>query len=190
MEAPAIITRASRRPFLLPVWLTFAAFFALFIVAIAGLIVYRSATTTVVVLARHAEKEAGSIQDPPLSAEGERRAQRLAQMFGRGGGVGHLDAIYVSDARRTQQTAAPLVERLGKPAVSIPAADIKGTAARVMREHKGGTVLIVGHSNTVPALVREFSDVEVPPIADDEYDTLYIVSIPTFGHANVLRMEY
>ena len=189
MEAPAVITRA-RRPFLLPVWLTFAAFFALFVVAIIGLFVYRSATTTVVVLARHAEKEIGTIQDPPLSEEGEQRAQRLAQMFGRGAGVGHIDAVYVSDARLTQQTAAPLVERIGKPAVPIPAADIKGTVARVMREHKGGTVLIIGHNNTVPALVREFSDIEVAPIADDEYDTLYVVSIPSFGHANVLRMQY
>jgi broad specificity phosphatase PhoE len=189
MEAPAIITR-HRRPFLLPVWLTFAAIFALFVVLVVAFFVYRSATTTVVVLARHAEPEIGSIQDPPLSAEGEQRAQKLAQMFGRDKGVGHRDASYVSDARRTQQTAAPLAERLGKKVVVIPSADTRGTVSRIMREHSGGTVLIVGHSNTVPSLINELSGVEVARIADDEYDTLYVVSIPTFGHASVLRMEY
>src|SRR5215467_3408589 len=123
MEAPALITR-HRRPFLLPVWLSFAAFFALIVFALLAFFVYRSATTTtVVVLARHAEKDLSSIQDPPLSPEGEQRAEQLARMFGRGKGVGRIDAIYVSDARRTQQTAAPLAERLGKQPVVVPAAD-------------------------------------------------------------------
>jgi len=190
MEAPAIITH-HRRPFLLPVWLTIAAFFALFVFAVAAFFAYRSATTTtVVVLARHAEKDLSSIQDPPLSPEGEQRAARLAQMFGRTGGVGHIDAIYVSDARRTQQTAAPLAERLGKQAVIVPAADVKGLASRVMHEHGGGSALIIGHSNTVPELIHELGNIDVPPIPDDEYDTLYVLSIPSFGHASVLRMEY
>jgi broad specificity phosphatase PhoE len=190
MEAPAIISR-HRRPFLLPVWLSFAAVFALSVVAVVGFFVYRSAaTTTVVVLSRHAEKDLSSIQDPPLSPEGEQRAERLAQMFGRGKGVGRIDAIYVSDARRTQQTAAPLAERLGKQVIVVPAADTKGLASRVMHDHEGGSVLIIGHSNTVPELIHELGDIDVPPIADDEYDTLYVLSIPSFGHASVLRMEY
>jgi broad specificity phosphatase PhoE len=190
MEAPAIITR-HRRPFLLPVWLSFAAIFALIVGAMVSFFIYRSATTTtVVVLARHAEKDLSSIQDPPLSAEGEQRAQRLAQMFGRGKGAGRIDAIYVSDARRTQQTAAPLAERLGKQVVIVPAADTKGLVSRVMHEHSGESVLIIGHSNTVPELIHELGDIDVPPIGDDEYDTLYVLSIPSFGNASLLRMEY
>ena len=190
MEAPAIISR-HRRPFLLPVWLTFGAVFGLFVAAVVAFLIYRSATTTtVVVLARHAEKESSAIQDPPLSAEGEQRAERLGQMFGRGKGVGRIDAIYVSDARRTQQTAAPLAERLGKQAEIVPAADTKGLVSRIMREHQGGTVLIIGHSNTVPELIHDLGDIDVPPIGDDEYDTLYVLSIPSFGHASVLRMAY
>src|SRR3954451_14013233 len=123
MEAPAVINR-HRRPFFLPVWLSCAAVFALFVAALVTFFIYRSATTTtVVVLARHAEKDVSSIQDPPLSAEGEQRAQHLAEMFGRGKGAGTIDAIYVSDARRSQQTAAPLAERLLKQVVVVPAAD-------------------------------------------------------------------
>ena len=190
MEAPAVINR-HRRPFLLPVWLSFAAVFALFVAALVTFFIYRSATTTtVVLLARHAEKEVSSIQDPPLSAEGEQRAERLAQMFGRGTGAGKIDAIYVSDARRAQQTAAPLAARLGKKVIVVPAADLKGLVSRVMHEHDGDTVLIVGHSNTAPELIHELGDIDVPPIGDDEYDTLYVLSIPSFGHASLLRMEY
>jgi hypothetical protein len=59
-----------------------------------------------------------------------------------------------------------------------------------MHEHDGDTVLIVGHSNTAPELIHQLGDVDVPPIGDDEYDTLYVLSIPSFGHASVLRMEY
>lgn len=190
MEAPAIINR-HRRPFLLPVWLSFAAIFALFVAALVTFFIYRSATTTtVVVLARHADKDVSSIQDPPLSAEGEQRAQHLAEMFGRGKGAGKIDAIYVSDARRSQQTAAPLAERLGKQVVVIPAADTKGLVSRVMHEHDGDTVLIVGHSNTVPEMIHELGEIDVAPIGDDEYDTLYVLSIPSFGHASLLRMAY
>src|SRR4051794_2566520 len=190
MEAPAVINR-HRRPFLLPVWLSFAAVFALFVAALVTFFIYRSATTTtVVLLARHTEKEVSSIQDPPLSAEGEQRAERLAQMFGRGTGVGKIDAIYVSDARRAQQTAAPLAARLGKKVIVVPAADLKGLVSRVMHEHDGGTVLIVGHSNTAPELIHELGDIDVPAIGDDEYDTLYVLSVPSFGHASLLRMEY
>ncbi len=62
MEAPAIINR-HRRPFLLPVWLSFATVFALFVAALVSFFIYRSATTTtIVVLARHAEKDLSSIQ--------------------------------------------------------------------------------------------------------------------------------
>jgi broad specificity phosphatase PhoE len=190
MEAPAIISR-HRRPFLLPVWLSFAAVFGLFVAALVAFLIYRSAsTTTVVVLGRHAEKELSSIQDPPLSAEGEQRAERLAQMFGRSKGVGRIDAIYVSDARSTQQTAAPLAERLGKQTIVVPAADTKGLVSRVMHEHEGGSVLIVGRSTTVPELIHELGDIDVPPVGDDENDTLYVLSIPSFGQASVLRMEY
>ncbi len=189
MEPPAI-TR-SRRPFLLPVWLTLSSVLVFLIAALLTyFIAHRLATTTIVVLARHAEQEAGVIQDPPLSAEGERRAERLAQMFGRVTGVGRLDAIYVSDARRTQQTAAPLAEVMGRQPVVIPAADVKGTAARIMREHTGGVVLVVGHNSNVPALIHALTGFEVPMPGGEDYDTLYVVGIPTFGRANVLRMEY
>jgi broad specificity phosphatase PhoE len=185
MEAPAV-TRY-RRPFLAPVWLTMLAIVCTLALAFA---IYRSASTTIVVLVQPAEKEAGTIEDPPLSPVGEQRAQMLAQLLGEPSGVGRLDAIYVSDARRPQQIIAPLAERLGKHPQVIEGGDIGGIASRITRGHDGGATLFVGNGDSVPQLVRELSGVPVPASNDHEHDTLYVVAIPTYGRANVLRLRY
>jgi broad specificity phosphatase PhoE len=163
----------------------------LLVLLAAAFVAYRSATTTTVVLVRHAEKELVTIDDPPLSAAGERRAERLAQMFGDVRDVGRLDALYVTATRRAQQTAMPLAARLGvKPTVVPAGGDPDALAAEAVREHRGGRVLIVGHSNTIPQLVQKLSGQTIPAIGEDEYDNIYVVTVPTFGKSNVLRLKY
>ena len=183
MQAPGITRH--RRPFLAPIWLTFAAALA---VAAAALAVYRSATTSLVVVVRHAEKQLGSIDDPPLSPVGEARAERLARLLG-DPSFGAVRAIIVTDTRRAQQTAAPLAKRLRLQPEVVSARDLDEVLARV-RAHRGSRVLVVGHSNTVPELVSRLSGEAVPPIADDEYDDLYVISTPTFGPAALLRLTF
>src|SRR5687767_12884206 len=170
MEAPAITHQ--RRPFLAPLWIM-----AALAITAVGVVyaTYRSLAITTVVLVRHAEKELSTIEDAPLAPEGELRAERLAQMFGQISGVGRLDAIYVSDARRTQQTAAPLAARLRLQPIVLPGKDVEAVVKAATGDHRGETVLIVGHSNTVPQIVRGASGLEVPPIADDEFDGIYVV---------------
>jgi broad specificity phosphatase PhoE len=185
MEAPAITRR--RRPFLAPIWLP--ALLGVVAMALA-LYAYRCVSTTTVVVVRHAEKALGTIDDPPLSPEGEQRSERLALMFGERAGAGHLDAIYVTNTRRTQQSAAPLAARLHLVPVVLPAADISGTAARLRKEHRGGTVLYLGHSNTLPQLVRELSGKQIEPIRDDDYSEIYVLSVPRFGSASLVRLKY
>lgn len=185
MEPPAITRQ--RRPFLAPVWLSMLAAVIAICVAVA---VYRSATTTLVIVVRPVEKEIGTINDPPLSDEGEQRAQRLAKMFGDTGPSGRLDAIYVSETRRGQQTAAPLAERLGRHPVVVPVDDIKGTASRVLREHEGGAVLVIGTTENVPQLLRALSGRDVAAAPGDDVDTIFLVSVPTYGDPSVLRMKY
>jgi broad specificity phosphatase PhoE len=185
MEAPAITRR--RRPFLAPIWLPALLGVIVLVVAVWT---YRSVTTTTVVLVRHAEKALSTIDDPPLSPEGEQRSERLAQMFGERDGAGRLDAIYVTNTRRTQQTAAPLAARLHLVPIVLPGADIAATAARILSEHRGGTVLLLGHSNTLPQLVRELSGKQIEPIPENDYGEIYVLSVPRFGGASVLRMKY
>ena len=182
MDPPGITRH--RRPFLAPVWLTLMA---AVIVAAAALTVYRSATTTVVLLVRPVEKQPGSIDDPPLSPEGEQRAQRLAQMFAGTGGP--LDAVYVSEDRSAQQTAAPLAERLHHPPVVFAAADARATAARALREHAGGAVLVIVSGAGLTQMLHEIDGTDAVSLADGESDLVYVVSVPSFGRPRLVRFR-
>jgi broad specificity phosphatase PhoE len=181
-----------RRPFLTPIWLTAIAVVLGLSFAIFAAWVWGTAGSTTVIVIRHAEKDLSvSATDPPLTAAGQARAALLAQMFGDAGHLGHVDAIYVSPALRNRLTAAPLAERLGLRATVVPADDPRGLARRALREHGGGRVLIVGHSDTVPQIVAELSDESaIPELADQEYGTMYIITVPRIGHANLLRLHY
>jgi broad specificity phosphatase PhoE len=150
-----------------------------------------TADSTAIIVIRHAEKVQAGGPDPPLSEAGEARAALLARMLGDAGGPWHVDAIYVSPALRNRLTAAPLAARLHITPTVAPAADARGLARRVLREHAGGRILVVGHVDTVPAIVAALSGVEdIPPIGAEEYGTMYIVTVPRIGHANVLRLTY
>ncbi len=186
-ESPSLTRH--RRTFFAPIWLL--ALGGLLILA-GGVMYWRSATTTTIVLIRHAEKQVGSISDAPLAPPGEVRASRLAQMFGENLEFGRVRAIYVTDTRRTQQTAAGLAQRLGLTPVILEAkSSPQSIARRVLRENRGGVALVVGHSNTVPEILGELTDTGVVPFMnDDEFDTMYVVSVPTIGSASVLRLKY
>jgi len=176
-----------RRPLLAPVWL---AALAGIVVVGAAIWVLSVATTTTVFVMRHAEKALTPPEDPPLSPTGEARARALAEQFGRAPkGLG-LDCIYVSEFLRTEQTVRPLANRLNIPMIREPAADPAKVAKRALKEYRGGRVLIVGHSNTVPAIVEELSGEEVPEMDDSEFGIVYMVSVPRFGHAAVTRFDF
>lgn len=183
MEAPAVTRR--RRPFLAPLWLILLAAVTLGAIAWSA---YRAASTTVVVLVRSPDRQPGTIADPPISADGEARAQRLAHMFGAGGSAA-LDAIYASDERRAQQTVAPLAERLHRAPVVFAASDIGAATARVLREHGGGTVLVVAGSSSITQMVQELTGAQAARAAASDPDTVYVVSVPRFGSAQLLRIN-
>jgi phosphohistidine phosphatase SixA len=184
MEPPGITRH--RRPFLAPLWVGLAV--ALVIGGI-GWAFYRAGTTTVVFLVRPLEKDPGTIDDPPVSPEGEERAQRLAHMFG-ASGAGGIDAIYASDDRRAEQTAAPLVERLHRAPVVFTATDARMTAARALHEHDGGTVLMIASGPALPEMVGELTGSDVAQLVPDDPDLMYVVSIPTFGRAHLVRFRF
>ena len=186
--SPPGISRRHRRPFLAPIWMMAVA--ALGMVAL-GVGLLKSMDTTTVILVRHAEKQLGTIEDPPLSQDGEARADRLAALLG-----GRLDgmpiaAIYASEARRTQQTAAPLARRLGIATQTRPARDVEGLVKALRAAPDGSASVVVGHSNTVPEIIRELThdDVSVS-IAESEFGAIFIVTASTFGPPSVIRLQY
>jgi broad specificity phosphatase PhoE len=185
MEAPALTRH--RRPFLAPLWLTLLA---ALVIAGLGFSFYRDAGTTVVLLVKPAEKDPGIIADPPISPEGEERAQQLARMLGEGGdGVG-LGAIYASDDRRAQQTAAPLAERLHLTPVLFSGAAAPEVAARLLHEHAGGSILVIASGTAFAQLLRALSGAELPLRAADEAEAMYIVSVPSVGRTRLVRVRF
>ena len=185
--SPSLTRR--RRTFLAPLWLLALGGIAIVVALFAY---WHSTTTTTIVLVRHAEKQVNADSDAPLSLEGEARAMRLAQMFGDATQFGRVQRIYVTDTRRAQQTAAGLSQRLGYEPDIVPARTRSAElAGRVLRENRGGRALVVGHSNTVPEIVAALTGSEdVPAMGEVEFDTLYVVTVPTIGRASVLRMKY
>ena len=179
------------RPFMTPVWLFGTAGFLAVAVAMFAVWMWATANATTVIVIRHAEKEAGNLVDPQLSAAGEARAALLERMFGEAKGPGRLDAIYTSPALRNRLTIAPLAAQLRLVPIVAPADDANGLARRVLREHSGGRVMIVGHVNTVPKIVSELSgQSDIPSIDEGDYGVMYVVTVPRIGRANLLRMNY
>jgi len=136
-----------------------------------------------VVLVRHAEKEEG--EDPDLSPSGRLRAAALEHSAA----AWPLDAIYVSQFRRTQATAVPLADRQGLTAQVVDAGDPTGLAERIRREWKPA-VAVVGHSNTVPAVIGALGVEDVPEILEDQYDDLFIVRLSADGGAHLIHLKY
>lgn len=186
MEPPGITRH--RRPFLAPLYLGVLVAAVLFAL---GWAFYSTATTTVVFLVRPAEKAPGAIDDPPVSPEGEARAERLAYMFGgdKEGAV-RLDGIYESDDRRAQQTAVPLIERLHRSPIVFQAAEARAIAAQALREHAGGTVLVIASGPALAQMVQELADGNPAAAVPDDPDIIYVVSIPRFGRAHLSGFRF
>jgi broad specificity phosphatase PhoE len=123
-------------------------------------------------------------EDPPLSAAGEQRAVRLADMLA-ASGVKH---IFTTEYKRTRQTAAPLAERLKLTPVMSAAADPDPLIAQVKRAQ--GNVLIVGHSNTVPDLLKKLGVTDAVAIGDNDYDNLFVVVRNAAGKVTLVRLKY
>jgi phosphohistidine phosphatase SixA len=128
----------------------------------------QTAAAPTVYVMRHLQKAEGP--DPALSAEGRSNAERLAVRLARE----KVSAIYVSTTRRARETAAPLAQRTR---IAVKEYDPANTAALVERvTAERGTVLVVGHSNTVPEIVERLGGTRPAPLADTDYGDLFRLS--------------
>jgi broad specificity phosphatase PhoE len=149
----------------------------------------------VIFVVRHAERaplpgQSGAAvqgmmgEDPPLNAAGEQRAAKLASVLA-SAGIRH---IYTSEYRRTRQTADPLAKQLELTPVIAAAKDPDPLIAQVRRAQ--GNVLIVGHANTMPDLLKKLGVTEAVTIGDNDYDNLFIVFRNAAGKATLVRLKY
>jgi broad specificity phosphatase PhoE len=152
---------------------------------------FESQATTTVIFVRHAEKDLAVADDPPLSAAGRKRVAELTRQLVDADVVAGIDAIYSTPFKRTRQTAEPLAARLGIPVEIYDPDDNNAVLSSILKNHKGKIILVVAHSDTVPTLIADLgASKKVPPIAENEYDNIYIVSIPWFGKTKTIRLRY
>jgi broad specificity phosphatase PhoE len=166
--------------------------FGLLTFVFAAVIIFAYFTTfsrpvTTVIVVRHAEKNIEPDNpDPDLGPAGQARAQEIARMFADSG----IQAVYATQFKRTQQTVAPLASRLNIPITAVDAKQSAEVARRISTDHRGQTVFIAGHNNTVPEIVNLLSGENIPLIPESEFDNMFIVTIYRFGKAKVVKFRY
>jgi phosphohistidine phosphatase SixA len=142
---------------------------------------------TTVILVRHAEKVIDpNNPDVDLSPAGQARAQELLRVFGDTG----INAIYATQYKRTQQTVKPLADKLGLPINQVNSKDTSDLVSRIQAQHSGQVIFISGHNNTVPEIIAALGGPTHPPIPENEFDNLYIVSVYRTGKARVVKVKY
>lgn len=147
--------------------------------------------TTTVIFVRHAEKDTQVVDDPGLSPAGRQRAAELARQLVDADVIAGVDAVYSTPFKRTEETAQPVADALGLPIMPYDAANTETIMDEIVRRHKGEIILVVAHSNTLPGLIGNMgASKRVPAINEDEYDNIYIVSIPWFGKTKTIRLRY
>jgi phosphohistidine phosphatase SixA len=136
-----------------------------------------AAAQPVVFLVRHAERaDAGMAAaktpgaDPDLSGAGLARANSLAAMLR----DARITAVLTTEFKRTQQTGDPVAKAAGIPITAIDSKDTAGLVKKI--KSSPGNVLVVGHSNTLPEIMKGLGVTEPVVIAEDEFDALFVVT--------------
>lgn len=158
------------------------------LISLAGiqLAAAQSTTLTTFVLVRHAEKSTEPGDDPELKPEGTERAKRFASLFANA----DIDAVYSTRFKRTKNTVTPIAQAKGKE-VQVYESMKPDFVDQLIAKHAGKTVVIAGHSNTVPQIANMLVGKEqFQNFPDSEYGNILIVTVLKRGDGTVVRMSY
>jgi broad specificity phosphatase PhoE len=150
-----------------------------------------------VYLVRHAERADEPRQDPPLTEKGTLRSQELARVLRNA----NIKAIFTSQFSRTKLTAEPVAKQANVALTSIslsvnpsnPRLISEQSTAEVANkilERAGESVLVVGHSNSIPDLIKMLGGDVAPAIDDKKFDDLFVVTVYAKGKAKVAHVKY
>jgi broad specificity phosphatase PhoE len=152
------------------------------ILSIPLLLVTGANAAPIVFIVRHAEKATTGGKDPDLSIEGQKRADALAHILK----DSQIASVFVTEFKRTQETAAPTARAAHVSPTVLPANDI-GALAEKLRALTGNT-LVVGHGNTIPDLLKALGIATPVSIPEDDYTEIFAVLL---GDApQLFRLHY
>ncbi|WP_299986945.1 phosphoglycerate mutase family protein [uncultured Pontibacter sp.] len=144
---------------------------------------------TTIYLVRHAEKDTteASNEDPELTEAGHARAEALrALMEGQ-----EVDALYATKYMRTGQTLYPLAQERNIEVVQYEGHDFEGLKERILQEHRGQTVVVAGHSNTLLPILEAFgAQKPFEEIQDNQYRYLFKLTVRPDNTASVEVIEF
>jgi hypothetical protein len=129
---------------------------------------------------------AGEVKIFKLSPQGRERASRLAKVLLDAG----ITKIFVSEYGRTAQTAAPLAAHLGIKPDSVAADDLATLLHLIRATGSRARVLVIGHSDTIPALLNALGCKPQVTIAKGEYDNLFVVVRGSDGQPVLVRLRF
>ena len=144
-----------------------------------------AAAQEAIYIVRHAER-ADQSADSGLSTKGVGRAYQLRDLLHDAG----ITSVITTELPRTIETAKPLADAKHLTPMRVAAADAPSLVARLAAAGARDRVLVVGHSNTVPALLLALGVDPPITIADNEYDNLFIVVPQKEGRPVLLRLRY
>jgi broad specificity phosphatase PhoE len=142
-----------------------------------------------VILVRHAELDNApgvEAKRVTLSGMGEARAQRLAQLLQQS----NVNAIYATDFVRTSDTAQPLAKLAGREVTILGKGDAGDFVARLRRENAGQNVLVVGHTDTLPGIIRALGHPDDIRIDSQDFGNIFVLTPKAEGPPAFLRLRY
>ena len=152
------------------------------ILSLALLFVTATNASPVIFIVRHAEKATNDGRDPDLSPDGQKRAEALADILK----DSRITSVFVTEFKRTQETAAPAAKAAHVSPTVVPANDIGELVGKLRALN--GNALVVGHGNTIPDLLKALGVATPITIPDDDYDEIFVVL--TGETPQSLRLHY
>jgi len=156
---------------------------------LAAVVLPAAATPKQIILVRHAEKAAEPASNPGLSKAGRNRARILATLLV----PDRVGAIVSSPLLRTRETAEPVAKFRGLDVQTVP---IDGTLAEhvqsmtlLLRAQGAETVLVVGHSNTIPAIITALGGPAMPDLCETSFGNLFRLYLDG-GRVELVRQRY
>jgi len=152
------------------------------ILSIPLLLITGANAAPIVFIVRHAEKASTGGKDPDLSVQGQKRADALAHILK----DSQITSVFVTEFKRTQETAAPTARAANVSPTVVPANDV-GVLVEKLRA-LNGNALVVGHGNTIPDLLKALGIATPVSIPEDDYTEIFAVLIG--NEPQWLRLHY
>ncbi|WP_462252669.1 SixA phosphatase family protein [Ekhidna sp.] len=142
---------------------------------------------TTLILVRHAEKANDGTSNPPLSEAGFQRANNLAALLT----AQDISALYSTPFTRTEATLTPIGRDKGIEVQQYDPYAKDEWLSSLIQKHRGETVVISGHSNTIPTLANALIGSETfSQFDENDYSNLIIIVTDEVGKGKLIRLKF